>query len=789
MRSHLFGAGTQVFPLGLPAGSCRLTFGSDSASQQCTVDRVRKLCLPWALRTFVMALLTVSAQLPSAAQVKPVRRVLVFNDFGSVSSPGIAEMDREVFDGLQKSPYQVEFYNENLEVTLFSDEASQRQVREWYISRYSDRRPDVIITVGPASFRFMQEMHEGPFRDTPVVFCGIMEIPAGLDNSRFTGAWSSVQTEKTMESALHLQPNTRHVVVVGGVGSLDREDEAIVRKNLRGYESKFDFTYLTDLAMPNLIEQLKLLPNDTIVLHTAITQDTAGNRFIDATQAVPLVAGAARAPVFVLDDVDLNNGAVGGDLLSWAATARDAAKSAVRILNGEKPQDIPIVRSDNVYMFDWRALRRRGLKETNLPPGSIVLNRQPSLWESFRWYVIGGSFLILVEAALIFGLLVQRAKRKRAEASLIIANERLAKDLVENAQITEALEKSETKFSKVFRLSPVAKTLTRLKDERCVDLNKAFEHLGGWRRDEVLGRTLAEIGIWANPDERLRFIEDLKRETHIRDHEAQFRTKSGEIRTVLRSSDLVEIDGELCGLTVIVDITDRKLADEAVAGMSRKLLEAQEQERRRIARELHDDINQRLALLSVEIDRMKEVSPVTYGELRSRMDELGKRTSEISAVVQSLSHELHSSKLEYIGLVSAMKGFCREFSDKQKAEVDLDCEGIPPTVPQEISTCLFRVMQEGLQNALKHSGVRFFEVKLHGSPSEIQLTIRDSGVGFDPKSATETQGLGLISMRERIKLVNGTISITSRPQSGTELSVRVPLSDGMPSEETRSAGA
>jgi PAS domain S-box-containing protein len=738
---------------------------------------------------FVMAILTISPLPPTAAaQVKEVRRVLVFNDFGSVSSPGIAEMDQEVFNGLQKSPYQVEFYNENLEVTLFSDDASKRQVREWYIRRYSDRRPDVIITVGPASLRFMQEIHEGAFKDTPVVFCGIMEIPEGLDNSRFTGAWSGVQTEKTMESALRLQPGTRHVVVVGGVGSLDREGEAIVRRNLRGYESRLDFTYLTDLSMPNLLEQLKLLPNNTIVLHTAITQDTAGSRFIDATQAVPLVAGAARAPVFVLDDVDLNNGAVGGDLLSWAATAREAAKSALRILNGEKPQDIPIVRSDNVYMFDWRALRRWGLKDTNLPPGSTVLNRQPTLWESFRWYFIGGVALILAEALLISGLLVQRTKRKIAEAGVIIANERLAKDLVENTQITEALQKSETKFSKVFRLSPVAKTLTRLKDERCVDLNEAFEHLVGWRRDEVLGRTLAEIGIWANPDERLRFVEDLKRETLIRDHEAQFRTKSGKIRTVLRSSDLVEIDGELCGLTVIVDITERKLADEAVAGMSRNLLEAQEQERRRIGRELHDDINQRLALLAVEIDRMKEVSPVTYGELRNRMDELGKRTSEISAVVQSLSHELHSSRLEYVGLVSAMRGLCKEVSDKHKVEIDFSNEGIPSGIPPEISLCLFRIMQEGLQNALKHSGVKFFEVKLHGSPAEIRLTVRDSGVGFEPELAKDTPGLGLMSMRERVRLVKGTISITSKPQSGTEINVRVPLQAGAQREQGKLAG-
>lgn len=223
--------------------------------------------------------------------------------------------------------------------------------------------------------------------------------------------------------------------------------------------------------------------------------------------------------------------------------------------------------------------------------------------------------------------------------------------------------------------------------------------------------------------------------------------------------------------------------------MSRKLLEAQEQERARIGRELHDDINQRLALLSVEIDRMKEASPVTYGELRSRMDELGKRTSEISAAVQSLSHELHSSKLEYIGLVSAMKGFCKEFSDKQKVEVNFDGDSVPSIFSRDISLCVFRVMQEGLHNALKHSGVKFFEVKLHGSPTEIRLTVRDPGVGFDPELIKDTQGLGLISMQERVRLVKGTISITSRPHSGTEINVRVPLSAGEQTEKVKGTGA
>jgi PAS domain S-box-containing protein len=718
--------------------------------------------------------------------------VLILNELGP-GSPAINLINGEIRDRLERSPYQIELYTESLETTLFPDPAIQKEFFDSYIRKYRDRNPDVIIAVGPSPVHFLVQSHEKFFTDTPVVFCVTTPEMVGnptLDSS-FTGVWEMPDFTKTLEVALKLLPSTRHIVVVGGVSPYDRANEAIIKDGLRGYETRLDVTYLTDLDMPTLLERLKRLPENSIILQAGISEDAAGTRYIEATQSSPMVVQAANAPVFPagdMADVDVGQGTIGGYLTSFAKEGEIAAEDAERILNGDKPKDIPIVRGASTYIFDLRALKRWGLREADMPPGSTVLNRQPSLWESSRRYVIGGMTLILAEALLISGLLAQRAKRKRAELGVIIANERLAKDLVENTQITAALQKSETKFSKVFRLSPVAKTLTRLKDERCVDLNEAFEHLSGWRRDEVLGRTLAEIGIWANPDERPRFVEDLKRETHIRDHEAQLRTKRGDIRTVLRSSDLVEIDGELCGLTVIVDITERKLSDETVAGMSRKLLEAQEQERKRIGRELHDDINQRLALLSVEIDLVKQVSPITYEELWSRMDELGTRASEISAVVQSLSHELHSSKLEYLGLVSAMKSFCREFVDKHKVEIDFSSEVIPSDVPPEISLCLFRVMQEGLHNALKYSGVNRFDVKLLGSPTEIHLTVRDSGNGFDPELAKDTPGLGLVSMQERVKLVKGTISITSRPLSGTEINVRIPLKAGAQTERAKWAG-
>jgi PAS domain S-box-containing protein len=237
------------------------------------------------------------------------------------------------------------------------------------------------------------------------------------------------------------------------------------------------------------------------------------------------------------------------------------------------------------------------------------------------------------------------------------------------------------------------------------------------------------------------------------------------------------------------DITERKLSEEALASMTRKLLEAQEQERKRIARELHDNISQRIALLAVGIEKLKDDVPYQMPGVRDPVDEIHKQTLEIAKDVQDLSHELHSSKLEYLGLVSAMRGFCRDFSDKHKVEIAFESEGVDQAVPPEISLCLFRVMQEGLHNAFKHSGVRRFEVKLNGSPSEVRLAIRDSGVGFDPELARDAKGLGLISMQERVKIVNGTFSIKSRPQSGTELSVSVPVPAKAQGEQVKSAGA
>jgi PAS domain S-box-containing protein len=228
---------------------------------------------------------------------------------------------------------------------------------------------------------------------------------------------------------------------------------------------------------------------------------------------------------------------------------------------------------------------------------------------------------------------------------------------------------------------------------------------------------------------------------------------------------------------MVANITERKLAEAALASVSRRLIEAQEQERCRIARELHDDIGQRLAILAIKLAQFQQ-RPPNSSELSSRIGELQKQTAEIAADLQSLSHELHSSRLQYLGIAAAMRGFCREFGEQQKVEIDCKIHDLPVPLSPDISLCFFRVLQEALHNSAKHSGVRHFEVELWGTADEIYLTVSDSGAGFDIDAAKASRGLGLISMAERLKLLNGTLSIESQLQRGTTIHARVPFSSG-----------
>jgi PAS domain S-box-containing protein len=222
---------------------------------------------------------------------------------------------------------------------------------------------------------------------------------------------------------------------------------------------------------------------------------------------------------------------------------------------------------------------------------------------------------------------------------------------------------------------------------------------------------------------------------------------------------------------MVADITDHKRAEEAISALTRRLIDAQENERARIARDLHDDIGQRLALALVTLEQQKPAE--VKKELRKQLEDIAKS-------VHSLSHELHAATLRYLGIAKAMRGFCIELAEQKQVDIAFSHRNVPRAVPREVSLCLFRVLQEALHNAVRYSKVSRFEVELLGSPDAVSLIVRDGGIGFDPDKAVKGRGLGLVSMQERLKLVNGRLSINSQHARGTAIHARVPLADQTP---------
>jgi PAS domain S-box-containing protein len=235
-----------------------------------------------------------------------------------------------------------------------------------------------------------------------------------------------------------------------------------------------------------------------------------------------------------------------------------------------------------------------------------------------------------------------------------------------------------------------------------------------------------------------------------------------------------------------VDFTSHKIAEEALASMSHRMFEAHETERNRIARELHDDIGQRMAVLTIELDLLSGDRPVAASEMRAKIRAIADQAHELAQDIQAISHSLHSSKLDYLGLVSASAGFCREVFDQQGLEVRFTSHGIPDHLPKDVALCLYRVLQEAVNNAMKHAGAGHVAAALRGDAAEIHLEVVDDGTGFDPEARLDDWGLGLISMKERLGLIGGEMTIQSRPGAGTTVRAWVPVQPpGAPSDEAQ----
>ena len=704
----------------------------------------------FAYRLFALVILLCALIPPAAAEQSAPKNVLILHNWSTLPNSW-ALMEATV---RSRVPGQINFYTASVENPRFYEEAYRESLAETLHRGYAGMKVDVVVAASYPVLQFAMQYRDQMFPGVPVVFTDVGRPEAKMDWPGVTGVISPLAMKETIDLALRLQPDTTTVAVITGISEWDKYWLAVAHSELLRHQDREREVDIIGPATRQTLEQVAALPPHTIVLFQLRPDDFAQ----PAVDPIDILAAVAqlRPTYSAWQGLSLGRGGVGGVYRNLPRDAQLNGEIVARVLSGEPPENIAIVHDSNVQPHvDWRALQRWHIPDSALPADAVIEYRQPTFWQRERKYILIAIVVIIAQALLIAGLLLQRARKRKAEA---------------------ILGESEERFRVMADTTP---SLVWMCDPR-----GRITYLNG-RRIEFTGRDPdAGYGdIWVtyvHPDDVERvlatFYEALKNKRPFT-QEYRLRRSDGIYRWMLDvASPRVNGDGSFGGfIGSAIDTTDQKLAQQALEKVSGQLIEAQEKERSRIARDLHDDICQRLALLSMEIERANLTSHGPADKTKQNLENIRDHCSELARDVQSLSHQLHSSKLDLLGVVSAIRGFCNEFAKQHQVNIDFTDTGVPKPLPKDISLCLFRVAQEALHNAVKYSGTNHFSVALFATSKEVQLIVRDAGAGFDVEEARKDHGLGLVSMQERVNLVHGTFSVESRPGSGTRIFAAVPF--------------
>jgi signal transduction histidine kinase len=565
---------------------------------------------------------------------------------------GDRELPKVMAAGLREG---VDYYSEYIDRGRFQDPAYRRAFAEFLSVKYSDHRFDLVIAMQDLALEFLADHRDALFPDTPIVYFASSESTRRLPNS--AGVLAPIDFRSTLRLALDIQPYVRKVFVVSGAdaGGIDYGNLAV--EQLAPFKRQVEIFHLSGLATADLEARLASLSSDSIVYYVVANRDGAG-QVVHPLEYVDRLVAASSVPVYSWVDSVMGRGILGGSLKNQTAEADAVAKLAVRILAGERADSIAMGPYDlNQRQVDWRQLRRFGINEARVPTGTLIQFEEPTLWDRYRYYLLGSVVVLVGQTVLVFGLLVQHVRRRRAEEK-------------------------------------------------------------------------------------------------VRQSERALRTSNERIR-------------DLAG----------------------RVLDAQEAERARIARELHDDVGQQLVLLSIELELLAGGGDTAAA--RSIREALT-RLNDVAHKIHDVSHQLHPAKLRLIGLVKAIEGLRNELSAAGIPATFAHRE-VPADLPPEATLALYRVAQESLQNAFKHSRARQVTIDLRRRGDALVLEITDDGVGFDVAQAAG-KGLGLISMGERLEALSGAFEVESSPGFGTRIEASVQLAPSrehyllaLPSQEVRLA--
>lgn len=773
------------------------------------------------------ALISIAAAPLHAAVTVP--RILVLNSYNMGYDWSEAEM-KGVRDGLSKAFQRTEMYIEHLDTKNFHTKKHFPRLANLLEAKYAGRHLDAIIAMDNAALEFASRYRQRISPGTPLVFCGINDYEPAMiaGQSRITGVAEYLDSAGTLGLALQLHPAVRDVVVIH-----DYTDTGLaVRRELEKSAARFagvKLEFLAEMPLERAVEKLKGLSSDHLVLMLSYTVEKNGRTF-GQSEAARLVSGATPVPVYAVHAAQLGAGVVGGVMVEGQVQGRKAAELAVRIIGGELPEKLPVITGDlSRPMFDYRVLEKYGITPAKLPVDAVLINKPTSTFainKTAAWLV--GAFTLFCTIALLV-LVLNIRKRRRLEEMLrfkidqyqesqeeLQATEEMLREQVDEyivsqdeLQATEEMlriqlqvvEESSQKFKAVFERSPIAVALTRLPEGTFSEVNQAFIDIFGYSRDEALGKTTVELGIWLHESDRERYLQMLRDNGYVHNIEVRARRKGGDVLHTIISSAMLKIGGRSFVLATIMDISEQKR-------LQNQLLQSQKMDVvGQLAGGIAHDFNNMLAgiMAAAELLKRRLPSDEINHKMVNTIIEATTRSADLTRELLTFSRKRTAVSTPVLinDTIAAVMSLLELTIDKQ----------IMLTTRLESGNPVVMGDQTQLQNALLNLGVNARDAMPEGGtltyatavraldeaacrslgislpPGRyLEIAVSDTGTGmtkavmehiFEPffttKGVGKGTGLGLAAVYGTVRSHQGEMCVQSEPGAGSVFKIYLPM--------------
>jgi len=686
---------------------------------------------------------------------------------------------------------------EYMDTKRFYEPRHVAQLPEVYRRKYADHRIDLVVGVDDRAVDFLVEHRDEVFPGTPVVFCGVNYFRPEKLKGRglFTGVSEDADLGASLETALDLHPGTRRIYVVND----DTETGLAVRARLAELGPAVRGVPMEPL---DGLSMARLLPPDSLVFFAFFFRDADG-RVFGYDESARLVTGASNAPVYGAWDFNLGLGIVGGRLTSGFDQGEAAARIALRVLRGEAPESIPVLRGlPGRYLFDHLVLRRWGIPASRLPEGSTVLNLPESAFARYRKVFLAGAGALVLLGVLNAILALNISRRKLAEEALrrhqetleetirlrseelSRANEELRRDILERERTERALRVAEANLRSIFE-NAAEGIYQSTPSGRFLTVNPALAAMAGYASPAEMTEAISDIrrDFYVDPSSRERFEEALVEEEEVRGFESLVRRRDGALIWVLENARAVRDEkGRLDHYEGIVqDISERRQMAEKLdrsrrklRGLAAEITRVEERERRAIAAQLHDQLGATLSMGKVKLGSLRQEAQGT--PLAAGIEAVHTLVGEAVRETRELTWELSPPVLYQLGLEAALEWLGESFEERHGIAFRFEREGERRDLGDERRFLVFAAVRELLLNVVKHADADGASVRLRWLESGVEVAVSDDGRGFEAAAPApdESRSFGLFSIQERFDDLGGSVAIRSRPGEGTTVALVLP---------------